>query len=118
MKMRNLGLIAATLAACLPSLGLASPQRTAINACAQALATSMAPAGTAALAYKLDFRDSQFSMSALDYYPHEYMFELSARDPKTGATLARANCSTNSHAVVTELSLLPLQAHTATFATR
>jgi hypothetical protein len=45
-----------------------------------------------------------------DYYRgREYTFYLQARDPKTGATLARATCSADTSGTVVALTATPAQ---------
>ena len=117
MTIRKILLAAAALAALSPSLSTASPERASLQACASALASSMAAPGAAAPAFKvLHFASTESALTA--FYPTEFTFQLEAHDPKTGAEVARAMCSTNAHGEVTSLSLLPLQTRPATFAAR
>lgn len=107
MSIRNIALAAATIAALSPAISNASPERASAKACASAFATSIAAPGAGAPAYKLDYRGGSSSVLA-NFYPIDYTFNLEARDAKTGLTYARARCSTDSRAVVTEMAAIPL----------
>ena len=52
-----------------------------------------------------------------DFYPTVYTFSLEAHDPKTGAAIARAVCSADSHGNVSALTTTPVDS-TATLAAR
>jgi hypothetical protein len=106
MIIRKLLLTAASIAAICPAVSHAFPEDTALNACAQAFATSLA-SGSAAPAIKLKYHHSE-SAGLADYYSsHEFTFYLQARDPKTGLTLARATCSADTHGTVVGLTATP-----------
>jgi len=117
MNIRNLGLAAITAAALVPSISSASPERDSLKACARAFAASIAAPGAAPLPYKIDYRGTSSSFLA-QYYAYEYTFDLQAHDPKTGAAVARATCTTNYKGDVIALSAVPLEARTATLAAR
>jgi hypothetical protein len=106
MTIRKLLLAAASIAAIAPAVSFASAENTALKACAQAFATSLASA-SGAPAYKLKYHSEP--TSALDdyYQGREYTFYLQAHDPKTGSTLARATCSANIDGTVVALTATP-----------
>jgi hypothetical protein len=115
MTIRKISLAVATLVALSPAISNASPEKVSVKACASAFAASIAAPGTSAPAYKLAFRGSiggSFG-SLTDLYPSEYTFTLEAHDPKTGAAIARARCSADSHGTVTSISAVPLGASLA-----
>jgi hypothetical protein len=89
-----------TIATLTPAAADATPER---------MSGSIAAPGAAAPAYKLAYRGSTGSMLS-DYYPTEYTFTLEARNPKSGAAIARAVCSVNSKGIVTSIAALPLNA--------
>jgi len=108
MTIRKLLLTAASIAAICPAISHASTEATALNACAQAFATSLA-SGSAAPAFKLKYH-SESAGPLADYYgSHEFTFYLQARDPKTGLTLARATCSTDTRGAVLGLTAAPAE---------
>jgi len=92
MDIRKCTLAAAAIAAISPSISSANTESVALNACARAFASSIAAPGSAAPAYKVDYRGHAES-ALTSYYRSEYTFYLRAHDPKTGLTLARATCS-------------------------
>ena len=108
MIIRKLLPAAALIAAISPAVSHASTETTALNACAQAFATSLAP-GAAAPAFKLQYlRESAGPLA--DYYSsHSFTFYLQARDPKTGLTLARATCSASARGALIALTATPLE---------
>lgn len=108
MLIRKIALTCAVLAAVSPIIANATSERTSAKACAHAFATSIAAHGENAPAFKLAYHDSVGSALS-NFYPTDYTFTLEAHDPKTGAAIARASCSTNYHGVVTEISPLPLE---------
>jgi hypothetical protein len=104
MDIRKLFLCAAAAAAISPSIAAAaSPQDTALQACASAFAAKIASPGTAAPSFKLQYNGSAES-AVEEYYGHEFTFYLRAHDKKTGVTLARATCSADTHGAVTALA--------------
>jgi hypothetical protein len=108
MIVRKLLPTAALIAAISPAVSHASTETTALNACAQAFATSLAP-GSAAPAFKLEYH-SESAGPLADYYgSHAFTFYLQARDPKTGLTLARATCSADTRGAVIALTATPLE---------
>jgi hypothetical protein len=99
MPIRKLLLTAASIAAICPAVSQASPENTALNACAQAFATSLA-SGSVAPTFKLKYH-SETTGTLADYYgSRDFTFYLQARDPKTGLTLARATCSADARGAV------------------
>ena len=106
MTLRKLLLAAASIAAIAPAISYASDETTALNACAQAFATSFATA-SGAPAFKLKYH-SESAGALADYYRgREYTFYLQARDPKTGSTLGRATCSADTNGTVIALTATP-----------
>ena len=89
-----------------------------MQACARAFAARIAGEPAAVPRYKLDYTDSRSTGSIADYFPTGSIFDLEARDPKTGAVLARARCSTDTRGAVIALSLQPLGDKNVTFADR
>ena len=118
MNPRTFGLAAAAVAAFSPIICNASPERAAVNSCARAFVESIAPERGAAPRYKLDYRGSLSGASIAYYFPTKSTFDLEAHDPKTGAVLTRARCSTDARGVVVALSFLPLSDKKVTFADR
>jgi hypothetical protein len=116
MDFRKLSLTAAALAVFAPVIGNASPETEALNACARALATSLAAPGAAAPGFRVSYRSNLYSGSMLDFYTHAYTFELHANDQKTGLPIARASCSTDRRGDVVSLSPIPLDAVRPTLA--
>jgi hypothetical protein len=103
MTIRKLLLAAASIAAISPTVSQASPESSALKACAQAFASSLA-SGSSAPAFKLKYR-SDAAGPLDDYYQsHDYTFYLRASDPKTGLTLARATCSADTRGTVSSLT--------------
>ena len=114
MNIRNLFLAAAFGAAISPSISHASPEDAALNACVRAFASSLAAAGSSAPSYKLKYPGNQPAGVLADYYQRDYTFYLLAHDSKTGAPLARATCSTDSHGSKVALTATPLDAPVST----
>jgi hypothetical protein len=104
MNVRKIGLAVATIAVLAPVISNASPERNALNACAQAFASSLASPGAAAPAFKVAYRGNVNTGSMLEFYTREYTFDLHANDPKTGLPIARASCSTDTRGAVVALS--------------
>jgi hypothetical protein len=97
MKLREFKYAAAAIFALAPAISDASPEREALDACARAFASSLAPPGAAAPAFKVAYRGNPFQGSILAFYTREFTFEMYANDQKTGLPIARASCSTDSH---------------------
>lgn len=110
MKYREISITAAACAVLVPALCQAGPEGDALNACAQAFASSLARPGAPVVAYKVNHRSNQSSGSMLDLYSRTYTFDLHANDSKTGAAIARASCSTDIHGAVLTLSPVRLDA--------
>jgi hypothetical protein len=108
MIIRTLLLTAASIAAICPAVSHASPENTALNACAQAFATSLA-SGSAAPTFKLKYHKESAGTFADYYGSRKFTFDLQARDPKTGLTLARATCSVDTSGAVIALTATPLE---------
>jgi hypothetical protein len=109
MTIRKLLLAAASIAAIAPAVSFASAENTAVKACAQAFATSLASA-SGAPAFKLKYHSEPTSALGEYYQGREYTFYLEAHDPKTGSTLARATCSANTNGAVVALTPTPAEA--------
>jgi hypothetical protein len=106
MIIRKLLLTAASVAAICPAVSHASPENAALNACAQAFATSLA-SGSGVPAFKLKYH-AESAGALADYYgSHAFTFYLQARDPKSGLTLARATCSADTRGTVVALTATP-----------
>jgi len=119
MNIRTLILSAASIAAFSPAVSFASPENAALDACARAFAASTAAPGSGVPAFKLKYRSSPAGNSILDYYAsHEYTFYLQARDLKTGATLARATCTTDMRGTQVALTAMAAGGSEATLAAR
>ena len=112
MNVRKLGLAAAAAAVLSPAISHASPEKTALNACARAFASSLAPAGAAAPVFKVVYGGERNVASSADFFARTYTFELHARNQKTGLPVARASCSTDLRGSVISLSSIPMDAPT------
>jgi hypothetical protein len=108
MTIRKVLLAAASIAAIAPAISYASPENSALKACAQAFASSLA-GGSGSPTFKLKYRPDAPSPLAEYYSAHEYTFYLQANDPKTGSTLARATCSADTRGTVLALTATPLE---------
>ncbi len=117
MLIRKIVLATAAVAALSPAVSNAGNARTSLKACANAFASSLASPGATAPAFKVDYREG-LGNSFSDYYPTDYTFTLEAHNPKSGAAIARARCSTNTRGVVTEIATLPLETKVTTLAAR
>jgi len=118
MKSLYAGLALASIAALVPAISNASPEKVALNACARAFASSLALPGAAVPAYKVAYRDNEWVGSMLAFYTREYTFDLRAKNPKTGLPIARASCSVDSRGNVVALSPVPLNAERSTLAAK
>jgi hypothetical protein len=107
MTVRKLLLAAASVAAMTPVISNASPESAAMNACAQAFASSLA-SGSVTPKFKLNYQRESGSMLSYYYASHDFAFHLQANDPKTGLTLARAMCSADVHGKILALTAAPL----------
>ncbi len=110
MNFRKISLLAASIAALSPAISNASAEKSALNACAQAFATSLASNGAPAPSYTVAYRGSEFSSSIVDFYNREFAFVMQASDPKTGSLVARASCSADIRGNVIALSAMPVPA--------
>ena len=118
MKIRNISLTLATIAVLAPALSQAGSERVAFKACASAFASTLASPGGAAPAFKADYLAGRSTGSMLDFYTREYSFDLRADDPKTGALVARARCTTDTRGAVLALAPLPLNVEQPTLEAR
>jgi hypothetical protein len=107
MTVRKLLLTAASVAAMTPAISNANPESAAMNACAQAFASSLA-SGSVTPKFKLNYQRESGSMLSHYYASHDFAFHLQANDPKTGLTLARAMCSADVHGKILTLTAAPL----------
>jgi hypothetical protein len=104
MKFHKVSLAAATIVALVPAISSASTEKSALTACAQAFASSLASPGAAAPGFKVDYRGNQDSGSMIPTYAREYTFYLRANDEKTGRIVARASCTTDARGEVIALT--------------
>jgi hypothetical protein len=118
MDIRKFALTLATIAAIAPSISSASPEKAALDACAQAFASSIASPGSVAPRYKLEYLGGKFDGSIPSFFTHQYSFDLEARDPKTRLPVARATCSTDASGAIVGMSPLPLDTVNPTLAAR
>lgn len=107
VKFRTFGL-AAAIAVLAPVICKASPETSALNACARAFASSLASPGTAAPAFKVVYGDSGNATTAIVFFERDYAFDLYANNRKSGLLIARAHCSSDVRGSVVSLSLIPL----------
>jgi hypothetical protein len=110
MIFRKIAFAAATLAALAPVVSSASPEKSAVEACARAFASSLGTADVAAPPYKVDYRGVQYVQSVAEMYSRGYTFHLWAKSRKTGLPIAQASCETDRHGAVVALSSLPQDA--------
>ncbi len=113
MFIRHIALAAVTAAALAPAVCIATPQRASAESCARAFASSISAPGAAVRGYKLKYR-GEFGGTLEDFYPTDFTFTMEARDPKSGAAIARAVCSTDSRGTVTGISAVPLDGKPST----
>jgi hypothetical protein len=97
-------------AALSPAVCNASSDVLAFDACVSAFEKSIAVPGSPLPLYKVMHRGVDSLSPIEQYFAMEYTYDLAANDPKTGAVLARARCSTDRRGVVISLSPLPLDA--------
>ncbi len=120
MDVRKLHLAAAAaiaaIAAIAPAVSNANPENAALNACARAFTSSIAAPGSAVRPYRLVYLGDHPQSALSSYYGHEYTFFLKARDPKSGATLARATCTTDMRGTTVALRTEPVDASNPTLA--
>jgi hypothetical protein len=116
MTIRMIVLAAAAFTALSPAIAAANPEKASVQACVRAFATRLGVAGDATPAYRLAYRGSLSGNQMDNYIPAEYTYTLEAHDRKTGAAYARALCSTNTRGAVTALSVIPVDAKSATWA--
>jgi hypothetical protein len=109
MNGRKLRLIIIAGAALAPAISNAASEKTAFDSCVSAFEASMAATGTGASKYKVLHRGNRFSGAIAEYFSTEYTYELMARNPLTGAALARARCTADGRGSVSALSPLPLE---------
>jgi hypothetical protein len=115
MNTRKIVLAALSIAALAPAVSNASPEKASAKACATAFASTIVAPGASAPAYKFAYRGGATG-SLADFYPTDYTFTLEAHDPKTGAPIARAVCTTDYRGNVTDIASLPLDSKAATLA--
>ena len=107
MKFRKISLTTAIIAALVPALCNAAAEKTAVEACARAFASSLGTADAVAPTYKVDYRGIQYVGSVTEMYNRGYTFHLIAKNRKTGLPIAQASCDTDKFGVVVALSPLP-----------
>jgi hypothetical protein len=108
MNAVRFALLAAAAAALFPAISNATPETTALNACARVFASSLAAAGAAPPAFKVIYGGALDGPSTVQFFARNYTFELHARNPKTGLSIARASCSTDARGGVLSLTSIPL----------
>lgn len=106
MNIRKFGLVAA--AALAPAISCASPEKLSFDACVSAFEKGLTAPGVASRSYKVVDRADRFAGSVTQFFATEYTYDLEAHNPKSGAVLARARCSTNERGTVLAFSMLPL----------
>jgi hypothetical protein len=105
-----------TASALLPLLAHASVETKSAAACAQAMASTMAASSTEVPKYRFRYVEDS-SPSAMSYfYGQALTFDVQAKDPKSGVTIARATCEIGRDGNVAKLSALPLKAPATTLA--
>jgi hypothetical protein len=114
MNIRKLSLAILAVSAIVPVVASASPEKLALKACAQAFARSIS-GGSTAPSFKLNYDQSQGATSIPSVH-HSFTFTMDAQDRKTGAALASATCSADTHGEV--LALTPATAPKVTLAAR
>jgi uncharacterized protein YfaQ (DUF2300 family) len=107
MNMRIVGIAALLAAAVSPSIATASPEQASLKACAGAFAARLSSHGVEAPKIKIASLNVD-SGSVAEFYAREFTFELTARDPRTGAAVARLTCSADRTGTVTSLSEITL----------
>ncbi len=107
MDIRKFGFVAA--AALAPAMSNASPEKLSFDACVSAFEKSLTAPGVASTAYKVVDRAGRFTGSVTQFFATEYTYDLESHNPKSGAVLARARCSTNERGAVLAFSVLPLE---------
>jgi hypothetical protein len=116
MHLRSFLIAVTALAAGSPSMSNAATETTALQACAKAFAASIASPGAAAPAFKLNYRHGEESGILAQYYGRQFVFLLSAKDPKTGLTMASATCSANFGGTILALKSTPIESSDARLA--
>ena len=99
-----------------PAISNASSERTAFDSCVSAFEASIAATSAGASRYKVLYRGNRFSGSVSEYFSSQYTYDLLARNPLTGAALARARCTSDGRGAVSALSPLPLEIKAPTLA--
>jgi hypothetical protein len=117
MIIRKIALLA-TIAALSPVISNASPETASVKACASAFAASLASPGASAPSFRLDYRSTNSGSAFTDIFTSHSTFALAAHDPKTGAVIARASCSTDERGNVTAIAATPLNAETSSLASK
>jgi hypothetical protein len=118
MSNSKAALALAFAAALSPAICNASSDSVAFDACVSAFEKSIAVPGTPLPLYKVMHRGVDALSPIEQYFARTYTYDLTANDPKSGAALARARCSTDGRGVVISLSPLPLDAFPSVRAAR
>jgi|HubBroStandDraft_4_1064222.scaffolds.fasta_scaffold746873_1 hypothetical protein len=107
MNIRHYRFTLLALAALSPAISNASSEKDSADACARAFAAGLGTAAAGpAPSFKLVYHIYQPSSPIAAYFASDYTFDLQARNPKSGATIARARCSTDRHAAVIALNFI------------
>lgn len=116
MFSRKIRLIIISAAGLSPMICSASPEKASFDACLSAFEKSMSAPGAAIPAYKVLYRTNRFPSAIEQFFASEYIYDLEAKDPKTGAPLVRARCSTDGRGTVVSLAPLALDNHVPSLA--
>ena len=101
MNIRNTLMSIVAASALTPILALAAPGAAPARACAAAFAGKLAASGVGTPHFRVDYRgDNDFS-SVSSFYETDYTFQMQVIDAKSGAPLAVATCTADSHGKVT-----------------
>jgi hypothetical protein len=118
MKTANLFCAAAiTVAAAIPSVASASIENRSAAACAQEFAARVNVSGEVP-SYKFDYRSTGLSSVVATYFATQYTFDLMARNPKSGAEVARATCVVSRAGRIISLVSTPVVAGETKLASR
>jgi hypothetical protein len=108
MNIRKIRLSVISVAALCPAMSFASTAGASFDACLNAFEKSITAPGAAIPAFKILYRPDRFAGSIAEFYATTYTYDLEARNPRSGATFARARCSADSRGSVLSMSQLPL----------
>jgi|GEM_PF-5346137 hypothetical protein len=75
-----------------------------LNACAKVFAAGLATHGMPVENYRISFVNRGYVETAAEYDAGIYTYDVTARDPKSGAVMASATCNVDEGAAVTALT--------------